>query len=203
MTKKNHGRHWPNQRTTLGLGESCWKGCGGKRCAVATWSSKDIETIEGNCRPCPAWLIDHVRTLQNLSQRSSTRRIHSTQTFERQELENRISSIRWRSWSAKQNTSSNADGSQECSWELSWNQLIESRAINPEKSSNARTPCRPPSMRSEEFRGIQTRQSEQNECCQHRSLCCRRNQHWSAVPLVTKRQYFVRADLVRYGFTAS
>ena len=61
---------------------------------------------------------------------------------------------------------------------------------------------RPPSMRSEEFRGIQTRQSEQNECCQHRSLCCRRNQHWSAVPLVTKRQCFVRADLVKYGFTA-
>ena len=60
-------------------------------------------------------------------------------TFERQELENRISSIRWWSWSAKQNTSSNTDGSQECSWELSWNQLIESRAINPEKSSNART----------------------------------------------------------------
>ena len=157
MTKKNHGRHWPNQRTTLGLEKSYWKGCGGTRCAVATWSSKDIETIEGNCRPCPAWLIDHVRTLQNLSQRSSTRRIHSTQTFERQELENRISSIRWWSWSAKQNTSSKADGSQECSWELPWNQLIESRAINPEKSSNARTPCRPSSMRSEEFCGIQTR----------------------------------------------
>ena len=64
------------------------------------------------------------------------------------------------------------------------------------------SPCDP-----EGFRAIQTRQTEETERCEHRSFLVPEEpiavMKVAAVPIVIKRHDIVRADLARYGFTAS